>query len=62
MESGQALLRVERGNPGDAELAALAVVVLARCASERHPDGELPEPGFRQWREPSAYAAPDSWR
>lgn len=62
MKSGEALLRVERGNPSDAELAALAAVVFALCASGRHPDAEAPESGSRQWREPPAYTAPDSWR
>jgi hypothetical protein len=62
MESGQALLRVERGNPSDVELAALAAVVFAMRASGQQPSGEPPEADARQWREPPAYTAPESWR
>ncbi|MEU9919297.1 MULTISPECIES: acyl-CoA carboxylase epsilon subunit [unclassified Streptomyces] len=62
MESGEVLLRVERGNAGDVELAALAAVVFALRASGRQPSGEPPEAGARQWSEPPAYTAPESWR
>ncbi|WUE97253.1 acyl-CoA carboxylase subunit epsilon (plasmid) [Streptomyces sp. NBC_00490] len=62
MVSGQALLRVERGNPSGAELAALAAVVFALRASARRSSEEPPEAGARQWREPPAYTAPESWR
>ncbi|MFJ3673960.1 acyl-CoA carboxylase epsilon subunit [Streptomyces sp. NPDC090106] len=62
MDDGEVLLRVERGSADEVELAALAAVLFALCASAEEPDEELPEPGSRWWRKPPAYAAPESWR
>lgn len=62
MKSGEALFRVERGNPDDAELAALAAVLLGLCATERKPVEELSTSGIRWWRQSRGYAAPGGWR
>jgi hypothetical protein len=62
MKSAEALFRVERGNPDDVELAALAAVLLALRATGQESGEELPAPGVRWWRQPDAYTAPGSWR
>lgn len=62
MKSGEALFRVERGNPDDVELAALAAVLLRLCASGPGSEKELPTSGVRWWRQPCVYTAPGGWR
>ncbi|MDN3027292.1 acyl-CoA carboxylase subunit epsilon [Streptomyces sp. S.PB5] len=62
MKSGEALLRVERGNPDDVELAALAMVLFALCATGQEPGEELQASGVRWWRRSEVYTAPGSWR
>jgi hypothetical protein len=61
MESGDVLLRVERGNPDDTELAALAAVLGLLWTADREAH-EGSQPGPRWWRRGDAYAAPGSWR
>ncbi|MET8944892.1 acyl-CoA carboxylase subunit epsilon [Streptomyces sp. NPDC004542] len=62
MKSGETLLRVERGNPDDVELAALTAVLCALQAGGQVTGEESPMSGFRWWRGAAAYIAPDSWR
>ncbi|MEU6381137.1 acyl-CoA carboxylase epsilon subunit [Streptomyces sp. NPDC046909] len=62
MKSTEALLRVERGNPDDIELAALTAVLLALRAPGQEPVEELPASGIRWWRRSDAYTAPGGWR
>ncbi|MGP4013543.1 acyl-CoA carboxylase epsilon subunit [Streptomyces sp. 4N124] len=62
MESGEALLRVERGQVSDEELAALTAVLLALYGAGQEMRDEPPVAGCRWWRRPDAYAAPGSWR
>jgi len=61
MKSAETVLRVERGNPDDVELAALTAVLIALHAGGRQADEDAPASDFRWWRGPAAYSAPDSW-
>ncbi|MFF4911238.1 acyl-CoA carboxylase epsilon subunit [Streptomyces sp. NPDC001260] len=61
MKTAEALFRVERGNPDDVELAALATVLLALSAAGRESGEGLSTPDVRWWRQSDAYTAPGSW-
>ncbi|MFB7508458.1 acyl-CoA carboxylase subunit epsilon [Streptomyces broussonetiae] len=53
---------MERGQAGEEELAAIAVVLLAlrACGQE---ESEQPQPAvWSWWKRPNGYASPDSWR
>ncbi|MFC0058239.1 acyl-CoA carboxylase subunit epsilon [Streptomyces actinomycinicus] len=58
----ETVLRVERGQADDEELAAIAVVLLALRAGEPEEPEQPPSPGWNWWERPSGYASPDSWR
>lgn len=62
MESTETVLRVERGQASQEELAALAAVLLALRARQ----GAEPEQplllGWSWWKRPRGYAPPGSWR
>jgi hypothetical protein len=63
-DRGAPLLRVERGQATDVELAALTAVLLARCAglpAAGHQDRRSPDSSWR-WRKRQSYRAPRSWR
>lgn len=63
--SARALLRVERGRATDAELAAVAVVLLSLLADRGEETGAGRRPGVPRWRPervPAAYRSPHSWR
>ncbi|MDQ0585887.1 acyl-CoA carboxylase epsilon subunit [Streptomyces rishiriensis] len=62
MRTEEALIRVERGRPDEAELAAVVAVLLALQAGAQRTAGEPPAARMRWWRGPDAYTAPDSWR
>ncbi|MFF7452237.1 MULTISPECIES: acyl-CoA carboxylase epsilon subunit [unclassified Streptomyces] len=70
MRRDEALIKVERGRPDEAELAAVVAVLLSlRAGAQGAPDGapdgaleELPSAEIGWWRAPDAYAAPESWR
>ncbi|MFF3208994.1 acyl-CoA carboxylase epsilon subunit [Streptomyces sp. NPDC002962] len=62
MGTEEALIRVERGRPGEAELAAVVAVLLALQAGARQESGRAPDARMRWWRGPDAYTAPGSWR
>jgi hypothetical protein len=62
MNSKEALFRVERGQADEAELAALATVLLALLTGGRTALGPPPAAPTRWWRQPDAYTAPGSWR
>ncbi|MFI5661883.1 acyl-CoA carboxylase subunit epsilon [Streptomyces sp. NPDC051684] len=62
MNKGRAaLLRIERGEPDEVELAALTAVLLmigcARGATEVLPEGV----GSSGWEAPRGFVAPGSW-
>ncbi|MFD9393242.1 acyl-CoA carboxylase epsilon subunit [Streptomyces sp. NPDC060000] len=61
-ESTQALIRVERGDAGEEELAALALVFLALLANSARCGPARPGAGPHRWRGDGAYRAPDSWQ
>ncbi|MHA5051060.1 acyl-CoA carboxylase epsilon subunit [Streptomyces sp. SD15] len=57
MDREESLIKVERGRPGEAELAAVVAVLLAlRTGAEETPAAET-----RWWRRPDVYTAPSSW-
>ncbi|MGW5861759.1 acyl-CoA carboxylase subunit epsilon [Streptomyces sp. NPDC055239] len=60
-DSDQAVLRLERGQASDEELAALTVVLLSRCRDGAGPGQGRPLNGSRWWKS-SGYSAPRSWR
>ncbi|MEV2255270.1 acyl-CoA carboxylase subunit epsilon [Streptomyces sp. NPDC050147] len=62
-DSGQAVLRLERGQASDEELAALTVVLLSRCREDAGPGQGRGRPlnGSRWWKRPD-YSAPRSWQ
>ncbi|WP_314225808.1 acyl-CoA carboxylase epsilon subunit [Streptomyces zaehneri] len=62
MGTEEALIRVERGRPDEAELAAVVAVLLALQAGARQTAGPAPAARLRWSRGPGAYTAPDSWR
>jgi hypothetical protein len=62
MERGEPLIRVERGRPDEAELAAVVAVLLTLQAGTEEAPGESPVAEIRWWREPDSYAAPEGWR
>lgn len=61
MNSKEALFRVERGQVDEAELAAVATVLLALLTGGQKASGRPPAAGIRRWQ-PPAYTAPGSWR
>ncbi|MCC2280448.1 acyl-CoA carboxylase subunit epsilon [Streptomyces sp. ET3-23] len=66
--SGRPLLRVEKGDPSDDELAALAAVLLARAGSlrragpERHTADARPEPAWCRPEHLPLFVNPRGWR
>lgn len=58
----ETLIRVERGRPDEAELAAVVAVLLTLQADTQETTGEPSAAGMRWWRKPDVYTAPDSWR
>lgn len=62
MGTGEALIRVERGRPDEAELAAVVAVLLARQAGVEEMPEEPSAAEIRWWQERDGYAAPESWR
>ncbi|NNN31847.1 acyl-CoA carboxylase subunit epsilon [Streptomyces sp. S3(2020)] len=62
MGTAEALIRVERGRPDEAELAAVVAVLLALKAGTEEASEEPSAAENRWWREPDSYAAPESWR
>ncbi|MET7784936.1 MULTISPECIES: acyl-CoA carboxylase subunit epsilon [Streptomyces] len=60
-EHHEPVLRVERGQAGDEELAALTVVLLALRAGGVFPGRGRPVNGSRWWR-PRTRRAPRSWQ
>ncbi|MFI8952778.1 acyl-CoA carboxylase epsilon subunit [Streptomyces sp. NPDC053750] len=62
MGDAEAVLRVERGQVSEEELAALTAVLLAlRAGGSEEPEEPL-EVGSPWWNVPEGYAAPGSWR
>jgi hypothetical protein len=56
------VLRVERGDAGPEEVAAITAVLLARAAAgPRDPGERAPRRPARAWRT-AAFRAPHSWR
>ncbi|WP_167828906.1 acyl-CoA carboxylase epsilon subunit [Streptomyces sp. MZ04] len=57
---------MERGQAGEDELTAIAVVLLAlhrRGQEESESEAEQPSsPALNWWKRPNGYASPDSWR
>jgi hypothetical protein len=62
MESAEAVLRVERGQASEEELAALAAVLLALRARGQAEPEQPPTLGWNWWKRPKRYAPPRSWR
>lgn len=62
MESTEAVLRVERGQASQEELAALAAVLLALRARDRAEPEQPLLLGWNWWKRPQGYAPPGSWR
>ncbi|MFF3847824.1 acyl-CoA carboxylase epsilon subunit [Streptomyces sp. NPDC002328] len=63
MEHARALLRVERGQAREEELAALTAVLLALRSRAPAAEGTRPPAAApRWWSRPDDYAAPGSWR
>ncbi|MFE6286052.1 acyl-CoA carboxylase epsilon subunit [Streptomyces sp. NPDC057877] len=62
MDGGHRVWRVERGQAGAEELAALAAVLLAVRARAGEPGAARPVLGWRWWARRAAYAPPGSWR
>ncbi|MCT9113943.1 MULTISPECIES: acyl-CoA carboxylase subunit epsilon [Streptomyces] len=60
-EHHEPVLRVERGQASDEELAALTVVLLALRAGGAFPGRGRPVNGSRWWR-PRTRRAPRSWQ
>ncbi|MCX4617432.1 MULTISPECIES: acyl-CoA carboxylase subunit epsilon [Streptomyces] len=60
-EHHEPVLRVERGQASDEELAALTVVLLALRAGGAFPRRGRPVNGSRWWR-PRTHRAPRSWQ
>ncbi|MFC8130177.1 acyl-CoA carboxylase subunit epsilon [Streptomyces sp. NPDC057302] len=63
-DSTQAVLRLERGQASDEELAALTVVLLSLHRDDAEPghgQGRRPLNGSRWWKNPG-YRAPRSWQ
>ncbi|POX44140.1 hypothetical protein C3489_36980 [Streptomyces sp. Ru71] len=62
MESAENLLRVERGQADEDELAALTAVLMALRARGRAEPEQPPTLGWNWWKQAREYAAPGSWR
>ena len=62
MASEKLLIRVEKGEPDEAELAAVVAVLLSLRAGEQAAPEESPAAEIDWWRGPESYAAPDGWR
>ncbi|RII13160.1 hypothetical protein DSC45_24420 [Streptomyces sp. YIM 130001] len=62
MRDGQhVLFRVERGQPREEELAALAVVLLSLSGAGEEDEAARPLAESQWWNRPQRYSAPDSW-
>ncbi|MCF3136757.1 MULTISPECIES: acyl-CoA carboxylase subunit epsilon [Streptomyces] len=65
MESGETVLRIERGRATDVELAAVAIVLCAMLAGRGESDGDEQKPNVPLWRperDAAAYRSPYNWR
>ncbi|MET8685638.1 acyl-CoA carboxylase subunit epsilon [Streptomyces sp. NPDC004732] len=64
VDSRTALLRIERGQASDEELAALAVTLFSLAAGRPPggPDAGRPAAAWRPPEHARAYRAPHSWR
>ncbi|MFC8349689.1 acyl-CoA carboxylase subunit epsilon [Streptomyces sp. NPDC057280] len=62
MAGEKLLIRVEKGQPDEAELAAVVAVLLSLQEGEQAAPEESPAAEIDWWRRPEPYAAPDSWR
>ncbi|MDG9721003.1 acyl-CoA carboxylase epsilon subunit [Streptomyces sp. DH24] len=63
MEGAEAVLRVERGQAGEEELAALTAVLLAlRAGGRAEPEQPPTTLGWSWWKRPEHYEPPRSWR
>ncbi|MEU9291746.1 acyl-CoA carboxylase epsilon subunit [Streptomyces sp. NPDC048275] len=63
-DTTQQAVRIERGQAGDEEVAALTVVLLALLAREREQGAGASGPGADGWRWKGirTYQAPSSWQ
>lgn len=62
MSDTEAVLRVERGQANEEEVAALTAVLLALRAGGREEPEEPSAVGRPWWKLPEGYATPGSWR
>jgi hypothetical protein len=65
MSTDTRLVRVEKGQASDEELAAVTALLLARAARGPEPDGGGPARSAAPWRRLEravAYRAPHSWQ
>lgn len=62
MESTENVLRVERGQAGEVELAALTAVLIALRARGRAEPERPPRLGWNWWKQARDYTPPHSWR
>lgn len=62
MSSGETVLRVERGQADEAELAALTAVLLALGRAREGADDGRADVGSSWWRRPEGFVPPGSWR
>ncbi|MFI5687548.1 acyl-CoA carboxylase epsilon subunit [Streptomyces sp. NPDC051636] len=62
MESAETTLRVERGQAGEEELAAVAAVLLALRARDQEEPEQPPSLGWNWWKRLKGYEPPGSWR
>lgn len=63
MEGAEAVLRVERGQAGEDELAALTAVLLAlRTRTQEAPEQPSTTLGWNWWKRPESYVSPRGWR
>ncbi|MFC9914481.1 acyl-CoA carboxylase epsilon subunit [Streptomyces sp. NPDC059862] len=61
-EGESVLIRVERGEGSEEELAALTLVLLAVYGQVRESDGKPSPVGWRWWQRNAHYRAPAGWR
>ncbi|MFJ4873577.1 acyl-CoA carboxylase epsilon subunit [Streptomyces sp. NPDC088757] len=62
MKGVEPVLRIERGQVSEDELAALTAVLLAIQHTRRPVEAETARAGSRWWRRSAEYLAPGSWR
>jgi hypothetical protein len=62
MSRGETVLRVERGQADETELAALAAVLLAFSRAREGADDGPADTGSSWWRRPEGFVPPGSWR